>query len=69
MWKEEEQGDERVSENRIREAIDTGADTLAVGCPFCMIMLDDVRKSVDTSMQLMDVAEIVAQSLENGKAA
>lgn len=69
MWKEEEEGDARVSENRIREAIDTGADTLAVGCPFCMIMLDDVRKSAETSMQLMDVAEIVAQSLENGRAA
>jgi len=64
MWKEEQEGVERVSANRLREAQNTGANTLAVGCPFCMIMLDDVRKSTDTEMQLLDLAEIVAQALE-----
>jgi Fe-S oxidoreductase len=58
MWKEEEAGSERVSANRIREAQDTGASTLAVGCPFCMIMLKDASQD---GMQIRDIAEIVAE--------
>ena len=64
MWKEEEDGNERVSANRFHEAQLTGAETLAVGCPFCMIMLDDIRKGEDTEIKLLDVAEIIRDSLE-----
>ena len=63
MWKEEEEGRERVSANRIREARATGASTLAVGCPFCMIMLTDGAKSAAPEMQVRDVAEVVAEKL------
>ena len=58
FWKEEEGGNERVSADRIREAEATGADTLAVGCPFCMMMLTDASQN---GMQIRDVAEIVAE--------
>ena len=64
MWKEEEHGWERVNANRFREATDTGADTLAVGCPFCMIMLTDARKAASSEMQVLDIAELVAARLE-----
>jgi Fe-S oxidoreductase len=63
MWKEEEYGQERVSANRFREAMATGKDTLAVGCPFCIIMLTDAAKTVNSTMQVKDVAEIVAEKL------
>lgn len=63
MWKEEEDGEERVSEARIKEAQNTGASVLALGCPFCMIMLTDAAKSESSDMQLLDIAEIVANSL------
>jgi Fe-S oxidoreductase len=63
MWKEEEPGTSRVSAERIRQAKDVGAQTLAVGCPFCMIMLSDAAKSEAPELQLMDVAEIVAQRI------
>ncbi len=63
MWKEEEHGQERVSENRFREAQATGKEMLAVGCPFCMIMLTDAAKSANSNMQVKDVAEIVAAQL------
>jgi Fe-S oxidoreductase len=63
MWKEEEHGRERVSENRFREALATGKDTLAVGCPFCMAMLTDVAKAEKSEMRILDVAEIVAEQL------
>ena len=63
MWKEEEHGEERVSANRFHEAMQTGKETLAVGCPFCMIMLTDAAKAANSTMQVKDVAEIVAEGL------
>ena len=63
MWKEEEHGSERVSENRYQEARQTGAQTLAVGCPFCMVMLTDAAKAAGDEMQIQDIAEIVARAL------
>ena len=64
MWKEEEHGWERVNANRFREAEATGADVLAVGCPFCMIMLTDAKKAISSEMQVLDIAELVAARLE-----
>lgn len=64
IWKEEEHGDERVNASRFEEAQITGANTLAVGCPFCMVMLNDARKDTNAEMQVLDVAEIVAQAME-----
>jgi Fe-S oxidoreductase len=63
MWKEEEHGLERVNANRFKEAVTTGADVLAVGCPFCMIMLTDAKKAVNSDMQVLDIAELVAARL------
>jgi Fe-S oxidoreductase len=64
MWKEEEHGTSRVSTERIRQAQEVGAKTMAVGCPFCMIMLTDAAKSEAPDLQLLDIAEIVAQRIE-----
>ena len=64
MWKEEEHGTSRVSAERIRQAKDVGARTLAVGCPFCMIMLTDAAKSEAPEMQVRDVVEILADNLD-----
>ena len=64
MWKEEEHGQERINSNRFREAEATGAEVLAVGCPFCMIMLTDARKAANSQMQVLDIAELVVARLE-----
>jgi Fe-S oxidoreductase len=63
MWKEEEHGTERVNADRLREAQATGVSTLAVGCPFCMIMLGDAAKEAGAEMAVRDVAELVAERL------
>lgn len=63
MWKEEEKGSERVSIHRFREAQATGAEILALGCPFCMVMFNDAKKDANSELQVLDVAEIVAQEL------
>jgi len=64
MWKEEENGTIRVNEARFKEAKETGANTLAVGCPFCMIMLSDASRADGGSVQVKDVAELVADRMK-----
>ncbi len=63
MWKEEEAGDRRVSEERVAEARATGAKTLAVACPFCMIMLTDAARQGGEGFAVRDVAEVLADRL------
>jgi Fe-S oxidoreductase len=62
MWKEEEAGQARVSETRLAEARATGATALAVGCPFCMIMLTS-SQATGTDLPIRDVVEIVAERM------
>jgi Fe-S oxidoreductase len=65
MFKEEEPGDTRVNWERTAEAIDTGAKVIAANCPYCTTMLvDGVKKAEkEDEVMVMDVAEMVAQSL------
>jgi Fe-S oxidoreductase len=63
MWKEEEAGAQRVSDTRVLEALAQGASTLAVGCPFCLLMLTDAARASDRSLDVLDVAEILAERL------
>ncbi|TET90269.1 MAG: 4Fe-4S dicluster domain-containing protein [Methanomassiliicoccales archaeon] len=65
MWMEETLGS-RINEKRIQHALDTRADTLASACPFCLIMLGDgiKAKDMEEKLKIMDVAEILASSIE-----
>ncbi|MEW6567153.1 MAG: (Fe-S)-binding protein [Chloroflexota bacterium] len=65
MWKEEEQGERRVSAERMAEACATGVKTLAVGCPFCMIMLSDAAHQAKDAPEVRDVVEILAAQLSD----
>lgn len=64
MWMEEHIGT-RVNDNRAREAIQTGASTVATACPFCMTMMNDGLKAEGAAdrVQVKDIAEIVSDSL------
>jgi len=64
MWKEEEEGKAGVNITRFKEAKATGAKTLAVGCPFCMTMLNDASTADGGEVAVKDVAEIVAERLK-----
>ena len=64
MWKEEEEGYERVNASRMQEANSSGADTLAVACPFCLVMLTDAANQTGSEMKLLDIAEIIAEQIE-----
>jgi Fe-S oxidoreductase len=63
MWKEEESGTSRISVLRVAEAKATGAKTMAVACPFCMIMLTDAAKADGEPINVVDVAEIIAERI------
>lgn len=63
MWMEEDPK-QRVSTGRAREALDTGANTVAVGCPFCLTMMTDgVAANDRTDTRVLDIAEILVQRL------
>ncbi len=66
MFKEEEQGDKRVNIERTEEIIETEAPIVASNCPYCLTMLTDgiKNKEKEDSISAMDIAEIIAKSLE-----
>ncbi|NYF98658.1 heterodisulfide reductase-related iron-sulfur binding cluster [Janibacter cremeus] len=68
MWMEEKLGS-RINLNRTEEAIATGADRIAVGCPFCRVMLTDgltAKQSEGASedIEVVDVAQMLLASVK-----
>ncbi|MGB3229590.1 MAG: heterodisulfide reductase-related iron-sulfur binding cluster, partial [Mycobacterium sp.] len=73
MWMEEHIG-KRVNQERVEEAMDTGASTIATGCPFCRVMItdgvDDVAASRDVEKaEVLDVAQLLLGSLDKSAVA
>ena len=66
MWMEER--GRPINEERVREAAATGADTLAVGCPFCTVMLDDGVRNSGAKLQVIDLASLLSEAVERKKA-
>jgi Fe-S oxidoreductase len=62
MWMEER--GRPINEERAREAVETGASTLAVACPFCTVMLDDGVRQSGSDLRVADVAVLMAEALE-----
>ncbi|MDE0632378.1 MAG: (Fe-S)-binding protein [Caldilineaceae bacterium] len=63
FWKEEEPGERAVSAERYAEARATGAETVAVGCPFCLTMMSDAAKAAGEGVEVKDVVELIAEGL------
>jgi Fe-S oxidoreductase len=53
----------RINVERTEEAISTGAGTMGVACPFCLIMLDDGAKAKGERIEVVDVAQVLARNL------
>jgi len=64
MWLEEHAG-ERINLNRVDEALAVSPDTICVSCPFCMTMMEDGLKERGSQSRVRDLAELVAEGLEN----
>lgn len=65
MFKEPEKGRKDVNVERAEEAIATGASTIAVACPFCMVMMKDGLKSKEKEDQIdvLDIAELIYKAI------
>ena len=68
MWMEED-ADQRVNVIRAKEIAETGAETVAVGCPFCSTMVSDGLSAIDSKMEVKDIAEIVWEQIKANDAA
>ena len=64
MFKDAEPGNKEINIERTEEALDSGASTVAVACPFCMTMMSDgVKfKGRDADVKVLDLAELIAKS-------
>ena len=67
MWMEEKRG-RPINQERVREAAATGAETLAVACPFCTVMLDDGVRETGAKLQVFDLATLLAEAVERRRA-
>mgnify|MGYP006141611091 FL=1 len=63
MWMEEKIGS-RINLNRVDEAIATGAQEVAVACPFCRVMVSDGMVARDSSVEVLDVAQIMLRNVK-----
>jgi Fe-S oxidoreductase len=66
MWMEEKIGTQ-INKNRGDEAIATGASKIAVGCPFCSVMLNDAvtarqSEGVAEGVEVVDVATLLLEA-------
>jgi Fe-S oxidoreductase len=66
MWMEETIG-KKVNVERAQEAIATGAERIAVACPYCYVMMDDGVKGEgrDEDVKVQDIAEMLLEAVEN----
>jgi Fe-S oxidoreductase len=64
MWMEEKLGT-RINLNRVDEAIATGAQEVAVGCPFCRVMVSDGVTGRGSDVAVLDVAQALLRTVKN----
>ena len=65
MFKEPENGSKDINVLRTEDAIETSAEIIATGCPFCNTMMTDgvKAKEQEGKIEVLDVAELIANSL------
>jgi Fe-S oxidoreductase len=61
----EHEGETRMGELRLRQAVDAGAEVVVTACPFCLINLEDAAKTsgLENRVEVVDLAELVARRL------
>jgi Fe-S oxidoreductase len=72
MWMEERIG-KRINTERTEEALATGADAIAIGCPFCRVMLSDGLTAAQADgqgegVEVLDVAQLLLAGVKRSEA-
>ncbi|MDX9704782.1 MAG: (Fe-S)-binding protein [Weeksellaceae bacterium] len=64
MFKEPEKGNKDINIERTEEALETKAEIITTGCPFCMTMMTDgvKGKNKEGQVQIKDLAELIAEA-------
>lgn len=64
IWRDTPKG-ERLSDLRLGQALDTGAEVLAVACPYCMLNFEDSRLTANKgdTIEIKDISELVREAL------
>jgi Fe-S oxidoreductase/nitrate reductase gamma subunit len=65
MWMESD-GETRINQHRLNDALEAGAGTIATACPYCLLMFDDALRSrgMAERVKVSDVTEILAARLQ-----
>jgi Fe-S oxidoreductase len=66
MFKEAEKGNKEINIERTEDALETQAEIIATGCPFCNTMMTDGVKNFEKegAVKVMDVAELIAHAAD-----
>ncbi len=64
MFVDEKVG-KRINIERTEELVATGAETIAVACPFCMTMMTDGITALGSTVTVQDISEVVASQLKS----
>ena len=69
MFKEAEKGKKSINIERIEEAVDSGATTIASACPFCLTMMSDgiKEKNQEENIKTKDIVEILVENIKSKK--
>lgn len=60
---------ERMADIRVKQLVDTGADVIAVACPYCLQMFEETVKAMNLEIKVMDICEILYDSISETKPA
>ena len=64
MWQEEKLGS-RINLNRVDEALATGAEKIAVGCPFCRVMISDGVSGRESEKEVLDISQVLLDAIKS----
>ncbi len=53
----------RMANLRVKQAVETGAEVLAVACPYCLLMFEDSVKTMNVNLEVKDISEILSEAL------
>lgn len=60
-WMDESSG-QRINQIRVQQAMKTQADIICLSCPFCLQMMTEAAENLESSIEVLDLSEIIARS-------
>ncbi len=58
-----------IAAERVKEAVDTGAERILTTCPFCVLNLQQGAKKIGANIKVMDLSELLVEATNPAEAA